>query len=153
MQGTNAKKGRYKTWAGSTLSHIEKTVSFITWSVINSDSLCSFLCLPNWKLTCFSFGSRTGRLIELVGLRAHHSGVFPLAQKTCRSPSEDYCSISYIKIPSQLIYLLLKRFFLCTFDQHSTSFTIRHRHVAKNCPLSICIEVLFHRPRKKHPVD
>ena len=29
MQGTNAKKGRYKTWAGSTLSHIEKTISFI----------------------------------------------------------------------------------------------------------------------------
>ena len=32
MQGTNAKKGRYKTsWVGSTLSHIEKTVSFIMW--------------------------------------------------------------------------------------------------------------------------
>ena len=31
MQGTNAKKGRYKTRAGSTLSHIEKTISFIMW--------------------------------------------------------------------------------------------------------------------------
>ena len=31
MQGANAKKGRYKTWAGSTLSHIEKTISFIMW--------------------------------------------------------------------------------------------------------------------------
>ena len=28
MQGTNAKKGRYKTRAGSTLSHIEKTISY-----------------------------------------------------------------------------------------------------------------------------
>ena len=31
MQGTNAKKGRYKTRTGSTLSHIEKAISFIMW--------------------------------------------------------------------------------------------------------------------------
>ena len=50
------------------------------------------------------------------------------------------------------MYLVLKRFFfLRTFGQHSTSLTIRHRHVEKNYPLSICKEVLFHRPRKEHP--
>ena len=31
MQGTNAKKGRYKTRTGSPLSHIEKTISFNMW--------------------------------------------------------------------------------------------------------------------------
>ena len=52
-------------------------------------------------------------MIELAGLRAHQCLVFPLAYKTSRSPSEDYCSISYIKIPSQLMYLVLERVFLC----------------------------------------
>ena len=51
------------------------------------------------------------------------------------------------------MYLVLKRFFLRTLGQHSTSFTIRHGHVAKKWPLSICKDVLFHWPRKKHPVD
>ena len=32
------------------------------------------------------------------------------------------------------MYLVLKRVFLRTFGQHSTSFTIRHGHVAKKWP-------------------